>query len=183
MDKIHFFQEGKILSKTKVTLIGVSIGAVGLIAAALIVVFGLNASRGGQSNYAPDPTQPPQSQEYQATQPPTDYYTAAPVYDTEPPTAPPAVQTEPVYTAPPETAAPVISNAGWAVEVWKEGNPPPIGVAFFTDLAKAEAWAKNPTGGWQRGSGAIPYNGDKAAYIKQFGESDPSTAVPVEVRP
>ena len=37
--------------------------------------------------------------------------------------------------------------------------------------------------GWQRGSGPIPYNGDKTAYLKQFGESDPSTYTPVEIIP
>jgi hypothetical protein len=161
------------MSKTKVTIICVSIGAVGLIAAALIVVLGLNASR--NQSYTPEPTQAAQSYEYQATQPPTEYY-----YPTEPAYIAP---TEPPTTAPPATDAPVISNAGWAVEVWKEGNPAPIGVAFFTDYDKAVAWSKKPTGGWLRGSGAIPYNGDKAAYLKQFGDSDPSTFTPVEVRP
>ena len=161
------------MSKAKVVIISVSIGAVGLIAAALIVVLMLNKEQRPQP-YTPEPEQPQYTQaqyyEPQQTQPPA-YIPAEPA-----PTMPP-------QTAPPATAVPAQSSGNWAVEVWKEGNPPPVGVAFFTDFAKAKAWAISPTQGWQRGSDPIPYNGDKIAYLVQFGLSDPSTYTPVEIIP
>ena len=168
------------MDKKKITILCVVIGAVGLIIAAVVVLSSLNdgqpilrdlevplVTQAPQQYY----TEPPQTQP--PTEPPVYYYPPEPV-----PTAPP-------QTAPPATAtpAPVQSSGGWAVEVWKEGNPPPIGVAFFTDYDRAMAWSKSPTKGWQQGSGPISYNGDKAAYLKQFGESDPSTYTPVEIIP
>ena len=167
------------MSKTKVVIISVAIGAVGLIAAALIVVFGLNNRQTPSQSYEPPPEpQYTQAQYYepQQTDPPPVYYEPAP-------TAPAA--TMPPQTAPPApiTPDPAPASGGWAVEVWKEGNPPPIGVAFFDDFSKAKAWAIAPTQGWQRGSDPIPYNGDKVAYLVQFGLSDPSTYNPVEITP
>jgi hypothetical protein len=169
------------LDRKKLTILCVSIGAVGLIIAAVVIISSLADGESSvfrdlnvplvsaKQQYDPDPPQ---------TMPPTEpgYYEPAP-------TAPP--QTMPPQTAPPATAppAPVQSSGGWAVEVWKEGNPPPIGVAFFTDYDKAMAWSKAPTKGWQQGSGPISYSGDKAAYLWQFGESDPSTYTPVEIFP
>jgi len=164
------------MSKAKVIIISVSIGAVGLIAAALIVVFALTREPPPQS-YEPEQAQP----QYSYQEPPQQ--TEPPAYiPTEP------APTLPAATVPPATAAPVTPDpepvsGGWAVEVWKEGNPPPIGVAFFDDFAKAKAWSVAPTKGWQRGSGPIPYNGDKVAYLVQFGLSDPSTYTPVEIIP
>ena len=172
------------MSKTKVVIISVAIGAVGLIAAALIVVFGLNNRQTPSQSYDPPPEpQYTQAQYYEPQQ-----TAPSPVYYEPAPTAPAA--TMPPQTAPPATAAPVPitpdpapASGGWAVEVWKEGNPPPIGVAFFTDYDKALAWSKSPTQGWRAGSGPISYNGDKVAYLVQFGLSDPSTYNPVEITP
>jgi len=171
------------LDKKKTTILCVSIGAVGLIIAAVVVVLSLTANREPRpQGYTP---KPPQQQYYTdppQTAPPPVYYPTEPqpvYYPTEP------APTQPPPTMPPETAPPATEPAisYWAVEVWKEGNPPPIGAAFFTDYDKALAWSKSPTKGWQRGSGPIPYNGDKAAYLRQFGESDPSTYTPVEITP
>ena len=168
------------MSKAKVIIISVSIGAVGLIAAALIVVFMLNREPRPQA-YTPEPEQPQYTQaqyyEPQQTQPPA-YIPAEPAPTMPPQTAPPATAV-PITPDP----APAQASGGWAVEVWKEGNPPPIGVAFFDDFAKAKAWAQAPTQGWQRGSDPIPYNGDKVAYLVQFAMSDPSTYNPVEIIP
>ena len=168
------------MDKKKVTIICVSIGAVGLIIAAVIVMVSLADRR----PILRDLEVPliPQTQQQYYTDPPQTYAPTDPLvyYIPEPaPTAPP--QTMPPQTAPPATAAPV--SGGWAVEVWKEGNPPPIGVAFFTDFDKAKTWAISPTQGWKRGSDPIPYNGDKVAYLVQFGLSDPSTYNPVEITP
>ena len=170
------------MDKKKVTIICVSIGAVGLVIAALIIMISMADGPVRPPRLRHSPPQATQEQQYYTDPPPQTYPpTDPPVnYTPEPaPTAPP--QTMPPQTIPPATATPV--SGGWAVEVWKEGNPPPIGVAFFTDFDKAKAWAISPSQGWKRGSDPIPYNGDKVAYLVQFGLSDPSTYNPVEIIP
>ena len=57
-----------------------------------------------------------------------------------PPTDQPAIyQQQP--TVSPAPAAPTPVSSDWAVEVWKDGNPAPLGAAFFSDYNVALAWS------------------------------------------